>query len=187
MKSVEKTPYYYWEGEFNDHLCDAIIQEGNTFTVEQATVDSNRDIQTNLRNGLVSWVHDNHWINGLVEQYVRRANQLADWNFRIEGKEKIQFGTYPKEAFYTWHRDCDVESDLYRKLSVTVQLTDPSTYEGGDFQLKAFASDEVLIEEKLRKRGTIIVFPSILKHQVTKVTKGTRQSLVQWYNGPDFT
>lgn len=186
MKSIEKIPYHYWEAEFNDHLCEAIIQEGNNLTLEQATVDTDREIQTNLRNGLVSWVDTTHWINGLIEQYVRRANELAEWNFRIEGKEKIQFGTYPKEAFYGWHRDCDVESDIYRKLSVTVQLTDPSTYLGGEFQIKGLSTDEILINEALRKRGTIIVFPSILQHQVTKVTKGTRQSLVQWYNGPDF-
>lgn len=187
MKSIEKTPYWYWEAEFNDLLCDAIIKEGDQFTLEQATVDSDRNINTNIRNGLVSWISDKHWINGLVEQYVRRANILAKWNFKIEGKEKIQFGTYPQKAFYGWHRDSDIDSDVYRKLSVTIQLTDPSTYKGGNFEIKSFSKEELIANKTLRKRGTIIVFPSILKHQVTEVTEGTRQSLVQWYNGPDFT
>ena len=41
-------------------------------------------------------------------------------------------------------------------------------------------------QKELRNRGTIIVFPSFLEHQVTPVTKGTRYSLVQWYSGPDW-
>jgi len=39
---------------------------------------------------------------------------------------------------------------------------------------------------QIRKQGTVIVFPSFLKHRVTEVTRGKRYSLVQWLNGPDF-
>jgi PKHD-type hydroxylase len=39
---------------------------------------------------------------------------------------------------------------------------------------------------QLRKRGTVIIFPSFLQHRVTEVKRGTRYSLVQWYNGPEF-
>ena len=186
MRSIEKAPYWFWEGELNDSLCDAIIQEGNNHIIEQATVDVARNVNTTLRNSLVSWIPKTSWVEGLVQQYVQRANELAEWNFIVRGREDIQFGTYPKDAFYSWHRDCDVTSKLYRKLSVTVQLTNPLEYEGGDFQIKNFNQQSILSNENLRTRGTIIVFPSLLTHQVTKITKGTRQSLVQWYNGPDF-
>ena len=68
-----------------------------------------------------------------------------------------------------------------------VQLSHPDDYENGDFQIKNFYGNELTEhKESLRNRGTVIVFPSFLEHQVTPVTKGTRYSLVQWYRGPDW-
>jgi len=37
-----------------------------------------------------------------------------------------------------------------------------------------------------KKRGLITVFPAWTLHQVTPVTKGTRQTLVTWVCGPEF-
>ncbi|MDB2656544.1 2OG-Fe(II) oxygenase [Crocinitomicaceae bacterium] len=69
-----------------------------------------------------------------------------------------------------------------RKLSVTVQLSDPDEYEGGDL--------EFMINHKTvkapRKKGTIVVFPSFIMHRVTPITKGTRQSIVGWVSGPPY-
>ena len=37
--------------------------------------------------------------------------------------------------------------------------------------------------EKLRIKGSAIIFPSYIYHQVTPVTKGERLSIVIWFNG----
>ena len=66
-----------------------------------------------------------------------------------------------------------------RKLSVVVQLTDPSDYEGGIFEFKT-----VETPANFKTRGSILVFPSYLEHQVTEITEGTRYSLVCWAEGP---
>ena len=42
---------------------------------------------------------------------------------------------------------------------------------------------EVKVCEEIRPKGSIIVFPSFLYHQVTPITKGTRYSLVMWVLG----
>ena len=97
------------------------------------------------------------------------------------------FATYKKQDFYDYHRDCDIVQPLYRKLSVTVQLSGPETYKGGDLFIRHFwGKTNLPIDEQLRSRGTIIVFPSLLLHSVRRVIRGTRYSLVQWYSGPDF-
>jgi PKHD-type hydroxylase len=71
-----------------------------------------------------------------------------------------------------------------RKLSLIIQLTDPSEYEGGDFQ---FDSDIPQPDPaEIKQRGTVIVFPSFLRHRVTPVTSGVRRSLVSWVEGPKF-
>ena len=130
---------------------------------------------------------DDKWIEQILGAYVERANIEANWNFVLDDKEKVQFATYKKQDFYDYHRDCDIEQSLYRKLSVTVQLSDPETYRGGELFIRHFWGNTNLpIDEQLKSRGTIIVLPSLLLHSVTRVIKGTRHSLVQWYSGPDF-
>jgi PKHD-type hydroxylase len=76
-----------------------------------------------------------------------------------------------------------------RKLSVTINLCDPKDYEGGNlkFDFGPHSQNERYHEcEEIRPRGSIIVFPSAVYHQVTPVTKGTRYSLVLWCLGKPF-
>ena len=76
-----------------------------------------------------------------------------------------------------------------RKLSVTVNLTNPKNYKGGNlkFDLGPHAKGKryhTAIEA--RPRGSIIVFPSYMEHTVTPLTKGNRYSLVMWCLGRPF-
>jgi PKHD-type hydroxylase len=74
-----------------------------------------------------------------------------------------------------------------RKISLTLNLNKPGEYEGGDlkfdFGLHKDKKDRFHVCEEIRPQGSIIVFPSFLKHCVTPVTKGTRYSLVLWTLG----
>lgn len=130
-------------------------------------------------------------------------------HFSIEWAENMQHTTYhapenPDDVagFYTWHTDAGPSSDpnqTIRKLSAVIQLTDPEEYEGGLFQwLEPWNLFDKLRSKKMeiriddaiktapfsaKAKGTLIVFPSYLHHQVTPVTRGTRQSLVLWQQG----
>lgn len=75
-----------------------------------------------------------------------------------------------------------------RKLSVTVSLSDPKEYDGGNlnFDLGPHRPDRYHECTEIRPRGSIIVFPSHIYHQVTPVTRGTRYSLVAWNLGYPF-
>ena len=76
-----------------------------------------------------------------------------------------------------------------RKLSVTVNLTDPNDYVGGDleFDLRNNAiGRNIITMDEARDQGTIVVFPSFVPHQVRPVKKGTRFSLVIWNLGPPW-
>ena len=68
-----------------------------------------------------------------------------------------------------------------RKLSVTVQLTNPVNYDGGDFIFTKGIITPSQIE--LKQQGTILIFPSFIYHKILPVTRGTRYSLVGWYEG----
>lgn len=75
-----------------------------------------------------------------------------------------------------------------RKLSVTVSLNDAADYEGGSLQFDLGPHKEQRFHSctEIMPKGSVVVFPSHLYHQVTPVTKGTRYSLVAWNLGVPF-
>ncbi len=76
--------------------------------------------------------------------------------------------------------------DKVRKISMTVNLTEPKNYAGGNlkFDLGAHAGKKRFkVCEEIRPQGSIIIFPSFMHHCVTPVTRGTRYSLVLWSLG----
>jgi PKHD-type hydroxylase len=71
---------------------------------------------------------------------------------------------------------------------MTVSLVDGSEYEGGDFQLD-FRNEEEnnpYTVKKVRKKGSVVIFPSFVWHRVTPVTSGQRYSLVCWTLGRPY-
>lgn len=91
----------------------------------------------------------------------------------------------PKSGHYT---DIPGMVGKVRKLSVTISLSDPKEYDDGNlkFDLGPHRPDRYHTCEEIRPRGSIIVFPSHIQHQVTPVTRGTRYSLVAWNLGKPF-
>jgi len=186
MRSIIKCPYYYFEGALPPEMCDTIIELGKNKIQEEATINSDSSKDSKMRKGQVAWIRD-EWLQQMIASYVSRANAEANWNFIITGREDLQFATYTDGAFYDYHRDSDIEQEQYRKISVSVQLTDFSNYSGGNLMLKhLWGTTNLPMDEGVYKQGTIIVFPSMILHTVTPMTEGTRHSLVQWFSGPDF-
>jgi PKHD-type hydroxylase len=92
----------------------------------------------------------------------------------------LQVATYSVGEHYDWHIDLGPGKNSSRKLSLSLQLSDSSEYEGGELEF-------MNVKEKTsREIGTLITFPAFLTHRVTPVTKGTRKSLVAWISGDSF-
>lgn len=103
---------------------------------------------------------------------VRRANEVGKFNFEISALEPPQLGEYAVGDEYVWHLDLG-NSRPRRKLSASVQLSDPADYDGGDLEFWN-------TEAAPRAQGTLVVFPAYLLHRVTPVSRGVRFSLVTW-------
>lgn len=76
-----------------------------------------------------------------------------------------------------------------RKISLTINLNEPGDYEGGEFKidLGEGANDNPIITvNEIKPQGSIVVFPSFIRHCVAPVTKGKRYSLVLWTLGYPF-
>ena len=85
---------------------------------------------------------------------------------------------------YNWHLDSSPsDKGPPRKLSMSLLLSDPSEFEGGELQVKDVNDEPVVIEQA---KGRAIFFPSYMLHRVTPVTKGVRKSIVLWVGGPEF-
>jgi len=143
------------------------------------------------RHSLIRWIHNNKntsWLFKKIIQEVHKVNQ-ENFDYILKYIEDLQFTEYNEQqkGFYAKHNDCGKKDLLQnfvdiRKLSMSIQLSSPSDYEGGDLILYDKEKEKVLPKEK----GTIIFFSSDLQHEVTPITKGTRYSLVSWVQGPNL-
>ena len=113
---------------------------------------------------------------------MQMANDMAGWNFDVKFPQECQIGKYENGGHYNWHIDAfpPDEKNMQRKLSAVLLLNDPSEYEGGELEF------EGMPEFKLEGKGSIVVFPSLIRHRVTPVTSGTRYSATCWALGPAF-
>ena len=134
-----------------------------------------------MRRSIVRWLPRQRDVGQMTMQFFTHANR----DFAVDCAEiyNIQFTEYrgDNSGHYDWHSDVSWGADTQydRKLSMSIQLSDPDEYRGGDFELRNSNPPE-----GLRDRGSVIIFPAYLLHRVTPVTAGIRLSLVTWIEGP---
>jgi PKHD-type hydroxylase len=202
-----KNGYWFFDKVLSSKFCDDIIKHGNTQKEEIALTGNLKPENLNestlkdlkkKRDSNVVWL-DDQWIYNEIFPFVKTANQNAGWNFEWDWAESCQFTKYKLNQYYDWHQDSWEEpypenrginfAGKIRKLSVTVNLTEGTEYEGGDLQFD-FSDPEnkenIKTVGQARSKGSVIVFPSYHWHRVSPVTKGTRYSLVIWCCGKPF-
>ena len=145
---------------------------------------------------------NDRWIYKEIQPYVHQANANAGWNFEWNYSESCQFTKYKKGQYYDWHCDSwdkpyirqqpnDPSHGKIRKLSVTVTLSDPKDYKGGEleFDFRNLDPDKKPNIKKCKEilpKGSLVVFPSFVWHRVCPVKSGERNSLVIWNLGWPF-
>lgn len=149
-------------------------------------VGQNRDYD--IRRAELVWLDDvpgMDWVMDRIIDLVRAANrQVYDFDLR-EFAESPQVARYSAErkGHFGWHSDIgEGQLAAKRKLTMVVQLTAPAEYEGG--ALEVMPSHHVVTGSPAQ--GCATLFPSVLLHRVTPVTKGVRHSLSIWAHGPAF-
>jgi PKHD-type hydroxylase len=173
--------YQVWPSALSDGEVSKIIGLGKSLPVTDGTVFSSAaDLQA-YRSCTVRWLDDD-WLASMLRSHVERANGMG-FDVTIDGHSEMQLVEYTADTGgrYDWHHDVlwNGQSESDRKLSITVQLSDSGEYCGGDFEF-----EEVRTNADFRSKGTVIVFPSYLRHRITPLTSGTRLALVGWFFGP---
>ena len=114
-----------------------------------------------------------------MESELRRGESA--WGVRSSGlaTQGIQVATYSRGHHYEWHTDSSAPvggPSRGRIMSVTVQLSEPDAYAGGNVEMGTHGNISTEI-------GTMALFPSYLPHKVHRVTSGVRRSIVAWFAG----
>lgn len=177
---VEKSPEWMYPnvqpyaivgpGILSDHECDWIIHE--------ATKESPYSF-----HGCNALTREITMPLGLVYRPVVEfalAMNTGNWRFDLSENPGGWFQTYESGQDYQIHADTMI--GVTRKLTAVALLTDPTKYDGGILRVVPWPD----YADIPRTRGTIVVFPSWLMHQVYPVRRGIRQTLNVGFYGPAF-
>lgn len=179
-------PFVWWDKAFNEKELDWLQNKARSST-QQARVGGHEGLTNkDVRRSQVTWLGNTPETKWIFEKLAHVASELNAqfYNFDLTGfGEELQLTNYDQseQGMYGWHQDYG-GTGASRKLSLVVQLTGPEEYDGGNLEIMT-GTNPIVVR---KQRGLIAAFPSYIVHQVTPVTRGSRQSLVAWVSGPRF-
>ena len=191
--------FYVFPRAVDPDVCEQIVKDCKQNILNKASIygyDKKGRDDPEVRKTSIHFIKDkDNNINELAWHFLREANKIQ-FNYDLTYFQAIQFGEYKDGGFYGWHQDAsgiDPNNET-RKLSLTLALSSPDTFEGGELQFYNGGrpmedKDEITVEQvtnDIKSQGTVIVFDSRDFHRVTPVVKGTRHSIVCWCCGPNF-
>ena len=167
-----------------DEYCDEVISIANNYPSQKGRIQNDHK-DADIRLSEVKFF-DAGKEQHIVEPIWNLTQMANAQSFGVDlfGCYQLQFTSYEKGHFYKphidvfWRKDHNA-SKADRKLSVSILLNDSSEFEGGDLIIDG---DKI----EMKERGAMVVFPSYISHEVTKVTRGTRLSFVAWVEGPEW-
>lgn len=173
----------YWDKAFTKEECERIIELGNSKVVQQAKTFNSKFNKS--RKSEIAWLYPDDDMDWVYRRMTDIINSLNDRFFKFDlfgTIEGFQFTKYTAPGGqYGRHID-SIHGRPVRKLSFTLQLSEPDDYKGGDLCLYLSEKPEVM----KREQGYVALFPSYVLHEVKPVTQGTRYSLVSWITGKPF-
>lgn len=179
QKQEPRQNWRMWRNYFDVGL---ILELPETKEVAQATTFGGENLD--YRRSRVAWLSENEQVKAWITPYAQES--AAIMGIELSGGVEVQYTEYhaSEGGKYDWHHDVDWNStaNTDRKLSLTIQLSHPSEYDGGDFEF----SEVTALPDYAKEQGTVMVFPSYLAHRVTPLTRGIRRSLVAWFSGPTW-
>ena len=196
------TYFYHLPRAIPAHECEDIIEYGKSLNPTEGKTSSSDNMLSSeekkehnekIRRSKTVFISDT-WLKKDLSSIVDYANK--SWKFDLSFEEDVQFTEYEPRGHYTWHNDSIKNpmnlKNMQRKLSMSVQLSKPEDYEGGDlrFNLRGLDShnaDTVISPPpEFKQQGSIVIFPSFLWHKVEPITSGKRYSLVMWTLGEQW-
>lgn len=187
-----KGEWAYWLNYFSKETCEKIIDLALELPPEQPTVGGLTGEDTKrLRRSTVRWIHEeNPKFSFVYEEYWKLLVRMNRdfFGFNVTHLPPIQFTEYHEtnQDEYKSHQDVFWinETPRHRKVTLVTQLSPRSDYDGGELILENVYPAPT--SKEIESQGTVIAFPSFVYHNLQPVMRGTRYSLVGWFEGPKF-
>ena len=128
--NINQTEYYWYKNGFSEQELDWINNLKDLYPYD--STESKERIKYLFYNEQTEWVYDK------LKNYSVEANNTI-WKFDLNSiSDPVLYVEYLESAgHYDWHVDIGtgILRKSLRKISIEVQLSDPSEYEGGDFEI----------------------------------------------------
>ena len=183
----------YFKSYFTPDACKYILDLGLKISSQDGTlgVESN-NVDSSFRRSKTRFMDKTDPVFEFLftEMWKLAITANDSWfGFHISKMDYIQLAEYDSSYAGEYKKHHDVfwinnDPVYHRKLTAVIQLTDPSTYTGGDFEV--YDSNESPNAQDIRQQGTVIFIPSFMPHAALPVTSGVRYSLACWFDGPKW-
>ena len=169
--------FYLFPRIIKPEVCNKIVKDFIAEDLKPATVSVALRDDPTVRKTSVYFIPTklSSKANEIAWHFLKEANkQMFDYDLTYF--QSVQFSEYSVGGFYDWHIDVASKNkpNKTRKLSLSLMLTDPDTFDGKQ------------VKNDLKAQGTIVVFDSRDFHRVTPMVDGTRHSIVCWATGSPF-
>ena len=166
---------------FDENACNEIIEIAKkSESVRGGVYQNGLSVDDTVRSSQIFYI-DEEAYGGLYDTIKQIFKAANDWRFSISSVPAIQVMRYGAGDKYDKHTDWS-PNNPHRKLSMSIQLSDPTDYEGGEV---IFHAGPKPIEMPFII-GNGCVWPSFVLHEVKPVISGERWALVAWANGEKF-
>jgi PKHD-type hydroxylase len=118
-----------------------------------------------------------------IRDITKNANtNIYDFNLiGIIDQDFPQVFAYSKNDFYKMHLELTPMAPS-RKITFIINLSDPTTYQGGDLNFLNIDTSESAINEQ----GACLIFPSYIPYEISPVTSGVKHIIVGHVHGALF-
>lgn len=182
--------YWYWHDTLNLKKIKQLnrLVEKNYLEEENkdlAAIGPNGEKLKNVATKIINYSEVKKHISHIVESvFLINRDHFGYDLFNISGQMGLHYNVYDSKTkdSYDWHIDRSLFPNSDMKLTVIINLSEKS-FEGGDLFIQ---QTEIVGIPELKQIGTVIAFPSYVRHKVTPVTKGVRKNLVLFFSGPNF-
>ena len=168
--------------------CRQLVEtfEQNVSKSIKSQINLNLETEDSIRSSRSLFLKD-YEFESIVSSVGRKVFDINNefWNFQLSNRiENFQIIKYENPGdHYDWHMDWNSDPMCStRKISIVIQLSDPTNYTGCDLVLRPGNAQHF----GSRQQGAAIVFPSFLLHKVTPIESGIRYSLVFWIEGDSY-
>jgi PKHD-type hydroxylase len=165
-------PFWHWGNAIPTELIRLASAEMDAMPLERGRLHGDREALSEVRKSDVLMLNPTHWLCGILYNYATLANLSAGWGRMVDRPQTVQFARYGVEDHYNWHADTNplATSPVSRKITSICLLSSKSDFEGGSLEIEGVDKPIDL------DIGSVVAFPSILRHRVTPVTRGERRS-----------